>query len=93
MNDFFKCIVFLFSVHGVALGYESHTFPVEIRFYENLTEIPANQYLGYSAFGGYAIPTKNGCIVYSPKITSWEEHSKLELLGHEMLHCILGPHK
>lgn len=46
-----------------------------------------------SPVGGCAYPAPGACTIYVPKPRSFEDHERLELVGHEVVHCLGARHE
>ena len=88
-----KFALFLLLALSFNVGaYEIHKFTIEVRYVDDLMQIPINdgynhpKYLGL----GYPDPKTGICTVYVQKPSGADDIYKLEILGHELLHCTDG---
>jgi len=74
---------------------ESYDIDVTIRFVASTADIPVNKLYGYN-YVGYSeseVKSDNGrCVLYLVRPTSWNDREQLHIMGHELMHCIDGPH-
>lgn len=70
-----------------------HYVRLELVFVDDLSEIPMQMYKnGHPILRGI-FKKKNGiCRVYVKEPENFEDLTRLEILGHEVFHCIVGPH-
>jgi len=68
--------------------------PLQIVFVDNLSAIPGQIYSnGHPRFLGMYEQVSETCRVNLIKPGDWNDAKKMEILGHEVMHCVWGPHK
>lgn len=86
-------LVFLLLTAGdVAIGDEIHRLFIEIHYVNSYADVPLNRGYNFTRFQGAAYPNRSHtrCEVYVVKPSGVNDTHKMEILGHEMLHCTDG---
>ena len=65
-------------------------------FVDHYREIPHQQmYAGHPRYLGMSDPQKfpNVCTIWMKKPDNWDDKEKMEIVGHELMHCVWGLHE
>ena len=85
----------LFTFSGLTKAQKIEYINLKVIFVDGYEDIPHQQYNedGYPAFAGMYQGTQSRCVIWIKEPSNWTDFEHLEILGHEVLHCLWGPHK
>lgn len=81
MRNIVYALLLLFSAK---ISAETRVFILEVNYVNSINDIPFNK-LGASYMAG------NNCKIWALTPESFEDHAALEVVGHELHHCMRGP--
>jgi hypothetical protein len=85
MNKIIKTLFFIFSSNISSA--EIYNFNISIIYVNSVKDIPVNKGYNYPLYLGYTTITPKSCLVYVVKPSSVADFHKMEILGHEVMHC------
>lgn len=89
-----KCITLLLLFLSSTLNAaEIHRLLIQIHYVDNLKDIPLNKFFNYPPkFAGFGYPNPHTgiCDVFVLKPKDENDKNRMEILGHEIMHCTDG---
>ncbi len=92
MKNIVLALILMFGA-GTIHAIEIYDIPLQIIFVDNVMEIPRQQLKnGSPIYAGTYEQTWTKCKVYVLRPGTWDDDPRLYTLGHEVYHCVKGPH-
>lgn len=86
-------LAFILMLSSLTHADTIYNIPLQIVFIDNLETLPHQKMInGMPKFVGMYKKVGNICKVYVLRPETWDDAGALHVLGHEVFHCVKGPH-